>query len=476
MRINIIWFRDDFRLTDNPTLQLAARNAQALLCVAVNQAPNELNQWGETALPFARRSAHSSATWQQAAEGLHQQLHTLGQGLQLLDSVQAIADLVVALRTAHPGATISVLTQAIPAPYEQAHAWALRDALDDINAASGEPAPIELLEVDSADLLNGDELPFGQAHTLHKLPSVFTAFRQQVERAGMPVREWVPPPSALPLPPVGFEPPKQLGLAAAFDAQSTQQPPLHLPLHVPEQFDDPVHISERAGLAHVRWYFADQKAHSYKATRNGLMRTPQIGAGYATKLSPWLAKGCVSAATVWQALKAFEAQHGASNSSYWIGFELLWREHFRWLHKQHGQALYRARGLDNTASKKSACSKLPIKQQRAQFERWSTGQTEHAFVNAGMRELALTGYVSNRMRQILASYWLHECGGDWRMGAAWFEHTLIDFDAMSNTGNWLYIAGFGSDPKGGRKFDVDWQAKRYDADGRYTKRWALATQ
>lgn len=472
MRINIVWFRDDFRLTDNPTLHAAASNADALLCVALNQDPAEPNHWGETALPFERRSAHRRATWQQAADGLHQQLLVLGQGLQLLNSVQALGELVLALRNSHVGAVVSVVTQAIPAPYEQEQVWALCDALHAINASSVagvESAPVELVEVDSADLLIGEELPFGQAHTLHKLPSVFTAFRQQVERAGMPVRELLPAPTALPPAPNGFELPNNLAWAAALGAQ------LPLELSLPEQFDYPVQVSERAGIAHLQWYFADQKAHSYKATRNGLMRTSDTGAGYATKLSLWLAKGCVSAAAVWQALKTFEAEHGASNSSYWIGFELLWREHFRWLHKQHGLALYRAKGLDNRAGKKGASGKLPVKQQRLQFERWRTGQTDHALVNAGMRELALTGYVSNRMRQIVASYWLHECGGDWRIGAAWFEHTLLDFDTLSNTGNWLYIAGFGSDPKGGRKFDIDWQAKSYDADGSYTKRWALAT-
>jgi deoxyribodipyrimidine photo-lyase len=76
------------------------------------------------------------------------------------------------------------------------------------------------------------------------------------------------------------------------------------------------------------------------------------------------------------------------------------------------------------------------------------------------------------MRQVLASFWLYEYAGDWRLGAAWFEHTLLDYDVMSNTGNWLYIAGLGSDPKGGRRFDVAWQARTHDPQGVYTRRWS----
>jgi deoxyribodipyrimidine photo-lyase len=66
-----------------------------------------------------------------------------------------------------------------------------------------------------------------------------------------------------------------------------------------------------------------------------------------------------------------------------------------------------------------------------------------------MRELAATGYLSNRLRQLVASYLIHDLGCDWRAGAAWFEAQLIDYDVCSNQGNWLYIAGRGTDPAAG---------------------------
>ena len=88
-----------------------------------------------------------------------------------------------------------------------------------------------------------------------------------------------------------------------------------------------------------------------------------------------------------------------------------------------------------------------------------------------MRELGSTGYLSNRLRQIVASALIHELRGDWRAGAAWFEHCLIDFDVHSNQGNWAYIAGVGTDPRGGRHFNLDKQVREHDPNGAYRRRW-----
>ena len=91
-----------------------------------------------------------------------------------------------------------------------------------------------------------------------------------------------------------------------------------------------------------------------------------------------------------------------------------------------------------------------------------------------MRELAASGYLSNRLRQVAASYLLHELDDDWRAGAAWFEAQLVDYDVYSNQGNWLYIAGRGTDSRGGRRFNPDKQAAEYDADGAYRRLWGTA--
>jgi deoxyribodipyrimidine photo-lyase len=197
----------------------------------------------------------------------------------------------------------------------------------------------------------------------------------------------------------------------------------------------------------------------YKQTRNGL-----YGLDYSTKWSPWLATGALSPRQAWAAVKAHEKIHGANESTYWIGFELLWRDHFRWMHLKHGRKMYRFKGL----------SRQPVLKphhQAEKFTAWCTGNTGHEFIDAGMRELISTSYVSNRMRQNLASYLIHDLACDWRAGAAWFESKLIDYDVYSNQGNWLYLSGHGTDPRGVRRFNADKQAKDYDPEGVYRAMW-----
>ena len=84
--------------------------------------------------------------------------------------------------------------------------------------------------------------------------------------------------------------------------------------------------------------------------------------------------------------------------------------------------------------------------------------------------------MSNRLRQVAASYLIHELAGDWRAGAAWFEAQLIDYDVYSNQGNWLYIAGRGTDPRGGRRFNPQKQAREHDPDGRYRQAWGCSSE
>ena len=195
----------------------------------------------------------------------------------------------------------------------------------------------------------------------------------------------------------------------------------------------------------------------YKETRNQL-----IGMDYSSKFSAWLALGCISARDIAAQLNEYENFHGANDGTYWLWFELLWRDYFRFIHFKYGQKLYHASGLTG----------IPVSPSDVpSFEQWRTGNTGTELVDAGMRELHQSGYLSNRMRQIVASYWIYDMKGDWRAGAAWFESQLIDYDVYSNQGNWLYIAGRGTDPRGGRPFNVAKQTQDHDSQGVYRKLW-----
>ncbi len=144
-------------------------------------------------------------------------------------------------------------------------------------------------------------------------------------------------------------------------------------------------------------------------------------------------------------------------------FELLWRDFFRMMGKKHGNAIFHKGGTKGEAPQSRT--------DPAAFETWMNGLTGSPFVDANMRELALTGFMSNRGRQNVASYLAKDLRLDWRLGAEYFESVLIDYDVTSNWCNWNYVAGVGSDPREDRYFNILTQARRYDEDGAYVKLW-----
>jgi deoxyribodipyrimidine photo-lyase len=83
----------------------------------------------------------------------------------------------------------------------------------------------------------------------------------------------------------------------------------------------------------------------------------------------------------------------------------------------------------------------------AKLEAWKEGRTGYPFIDANMRELKHSGWMSNRGRQVVASFLVRDLGLDWRHGAEHFESYLLDHDPCSNWGNWQYCAGVGADPR-----------------------------
>lgn len=436
----LYWFRNDLRLHDQRGLIAAASEASELALVYLHDARHDRpSAW----LPFADRRM-----------GLHRRR-------VLADTLNDLQSRLAGYRSAgHPNADrpqhVAVLSgggiellieharrlgiqrihcEQIAAPEEQADVAALR------------AAGLEVHTHWQSSLLEPDDLPF----KIEQLPRVFTRFRETVERATVSPRPVIAAPARLPPPPDAA--PCEFSIEAALGVSGVA---------VDSRSAFPYSSArcgggETAALAHLQDYFKSDKPQSYKITRNGL-----VGLDYSTKFSPWLASGAVSPRRVFEALRAHEALHGANESTYWIWFELLWRDYFRLLHLQHGQHLYRAGGLSSQG--------VP-RHDRSAFMQWCNGATGERFIDAGMRELALTGYLSNRLRQNVASYLVHDQSGDWRAGAAWFEHQLVDFDIYSNQGNWLYVSGRGTDPRVGRRFEPDRQARQYDIDGAYRRLW-----
>jgi deoxyribodipyrimidine photo-lyase len=433
----LYWFRNDLRLHDQPALLKAAAhataNGQALLLVYVHTPEQDTPAaWG-----FRRMGTHRRRFLADTLQDLHNALQALGQTLVLLHGT-VHTTLAECARRVHAN---TVFCEDIAAPEEQDQVQALR------------AADLTVHPVWQSSLLEPADLPFAVAD----LPQVFTTFRQRVEAAGLRPRPPQPAPTQLPAPPdVELHTLPGWANNPAQLLQTTEGHGAHERSNFP--YTQPhCRGGETKALDHLQNYLTPPWPDRYKQTRNALQ-----GQHTSSHWSPWLATGAVSARTIWAALQAYEQEHGANDGTYWLWFELLWRDYFRFLHQQHGRQLYAAKGLSSLP---------PPSHFSKDFQRWCDGQTGEPIVDAGMRELAATGFTSNRMRQIVASYLVHDLACDWRAGAAWFESQLVDFDVYSNQGNWLYISGRGTDPRQGRRFNPAKQTKDHDPQGRYRQVW-----
>lgn len=297
-------------------------------------------------------------------------------------------------------------------------------------------------------LFHPEDIPFD---SFNNIPEVFTAFRKKLEKYAA-VRPCPPLPIARSADNMAFNVTllpslEQLG----FQSFSTDS-----------RSAFPFKGGETEALDRIQNYFWKTKNLAiYKKTRNGL-----VGEAYSSKLSPWLANGSISPRTIYWEIEQFEQEVQKNQDTYWLKFELIWRDYFKYISLKHGNKIFKIGGLLNKNYEWGTDETL-----KAQ---WINGNTKHPFVNANMKELALTGWMSNRGRQNVASFWAKEIIQDWRIGAAYFESMLLDYDIHSNWGNWMYNSGVGNDPRD-RKFNIGRQAEMYDPSGKFQKLWLQET-
>lgn len=220
----------------------------------------------------------------------------------------------------------------------------------------------------------------------------------------------------------------------------------------------PFEGGENSALKRLLSYFSETNNIShYKETRNGL-----VGIDYSSKFSAFLADGSLSAVTIYHEIKRYEKEFGANDSTYWLIFELLWRDFFKYISLQHQDSIFRKNGISN--------KKYVAENDEEIISRWKEGKTDSDFVNANMLELKHTGWMSNRGRQNVASYFCKTLKQDWRIGAVYFEEMLTDYDVHSNYGNWMYVAGVGNDHRD-RIFNPEKQAEMYDSNQEFRQLW-----
>jgi len=427
MKTSIVWFKTDLRLHDNETLIKAISQSDEIIPVYCFDESNFVT----TEFGFKKTGNFRAQFLLESLADLDRNLRAKGSGLLIIKGRPEveIPKIVQQYRATKVFAKKEV-------SYEEKQTEAkVQEELFKLKC--------ELKIFSTSTLYHAEDLPF----SIKDIPDVFTNFRKKTEKDAI--------------------------IRAAFDAPKEIKSPEIEPLQLPtlkelglnfEPIDSRAVLQFKGGetkaIARLNHYFFETKCISeYKETRNGL-----VGANYSSKFSAWLALGCISPRFIYDELKKYETQFEANESTYWLVFELLWRDYFRFMMKKYNSKFFQQAGIQDKGI-------IVNKHNTHQLQEWIDGKTGVDFVDANMKELKLTGFMSNRGRQNVASYLCNDLKLDWRFGAAYFEQQLIDYDVCSNWGNWAYLAGVGNDPRGNRYFNINKQSTDYDKNKKYRDLW-----
>lgn len=404
--IAVVWLQHDIRIHDNAPLKAALDSGLPVVFVYAKTFNHK--RFKVNASPLKK------AYLNQTLEALRQLCEPYNIPLLVYEN-----DIITALNLL--GKTMKIA---------QVYAYASdsifeKDAQDQVKKAW----PITLFE--GRTLIHFSDAPFSVFDT----PRSFTNFRKRVESrffVRKPIQVTLKRQEPLPI-------------------NSTKLDLLEVPLIV--------EAGEKAGLKRLSYYLEEtHKIKTYKETRNGMDDFDD-----STKFSFYISVGALSVRTIYFKIKEYENTYGKNDSTYWVIFELLWRDFFKYQEKKDPFKMVHKHGIQEKV--------IDWPNHPSFLEAIKTGKTGYPLIDANILELLSTGYMSNRGRQNVASFWVKNLGLDWRLGEAFFEHHLLDYDVASNTGNWQYITGIGNDSMPFRYFDVMGQGARYDQNHAYLLKW-----
>ena len=459
MRV-IHWFRSDLRLEDNAGLAAACRRAGELVPVFVL----------DDTLVRRHREAHP-------------RLRFLASCLrELTRALEASGSRLVVLR----GAPDRCLPQFVHAckgslvtwnrdygPYAKRRDRAVRRAL--------ERDGVEVRTYKDRVVFEGDEVRTGKGEAY----SVYTPYRRawwRRYRAEPPGETRVP----APLPPSVDTASLPSVRGSAFDGltDARRDGPARAPAgvagSVPGDRTHPHHPPETAGLAGAAGTAVRAATFPLGGASTARKRLDTFLGGAArryhldrdlpaiagtSRLSPWLRFGAVSVRECIRAGLALaqdeaEAREGVAK---WLD-ELVWREFYHSVLDAHPRVL--------AGPFRTNCEAIEWDSRPDRLQAWQAGMTGYPLVDAGMRELAATGWMHNRVRMVVASFLAKDLHIDWRDGERWFMRRLVDGDPANNNGGWQWAASTGTDAQPWfRIFNPTAQGERFDPEGGYVRRW-----
>ena len=422
MKRSIYWFRKNLRINDNPSLYNAIRDNDELIMIYIKDyntyTPEGLgiSQMGR----FRKKFLDESVTdLKKSLKSKEMFLHVLeGDKFKIFEEIRDKLDIN------------SIYCSKEVGWYEE------RDEirLSNIN--------FQLKMFEDSHLVEEKEIPFN----LENLPLIFTPFRKKVEKNSS-IRGLI---NGLPKIKKVY---KDLNFTSSSRIEIDN-------IKINKNSAHPFKGGENEALKRVKSYIWDtHNIANYKNTRNGL-----IGKEYSSKFSAYLSLGCVSPVTIYHEVKRYEKEIKKNSSTYWLIFELMWREFFRYVARKGGKNIFLLNGINGNIFNRSFNSNIE------NYNKWINGKTGQEFIDANMIELNSTGFMSNRGRQNVASYLINELDLNWRWGAAYFESKLIDYDVASNWCNWMYMAGVGNNVRNWA-FNPLKQSEVYDKRENYRSIW-----
>ncbi len=387
----LLWFKNDLRLHDNETLTKAINSGKNVLPVYVF----DPKVYRNLKLGFPKTDAVRLEFAKQCVADLRKNLQELGGNLMVV-----VGDPVIE----------------IPKLCE---VYSCNIIFSEQEFATEEKRQIEKIERDLPEyrafdftwgrtLYHLDDIPYKTA----KIPLTSKAYRINTTK-NTEVRETIPKPKKISC--ISIDQDKWGVLPTYKDLGFSEKRNFALTY---------VEGGETKALKRLNYYlFGSEQLTNYRWTRNR-----SLGLEYSSKFSPYMALGCLSPRTIYEAVKRYEIEIKKNQSTWWIVFEMVWRDYFTFKLMRFQNQVYQTEGYTNKTKAFTNDPEL--------FKRWCEGATGIPFIDAHMRQLNETGFMSNRGRVNCSSFLVYDYQVDWTWGASYFESKLIDYDVASNWMNW----------------------------------------
>ena len=426
-KIALVWFKTDLRLHDNETLYKAVKNHEKIIPVYCF----DPRHFEENAFGFKKTGNFRANFIIESLRNLEKSLKEIGGHLfYLLGNPEEVIPQVAfryGIRDVYAKKEVS---------YDEKH---IQQKLEKQLWKRG----IALKEYSTSTLFKADDLPF----TIKDIPDHYADFKKAVETESN-----VRPP---------YEVPNEISIQK-IDSYSMEEVMQRLdikPVHPDNRTSFPFHGGEDEALKRLNEFIWEKKLiNEFEKNKYNF-----IGPDNSTKFSGWLAQGCLSPKYIYKEVTDYQKQHGKSSSSNLLLEELIMRDYYRFIMKKYKDKIHEIIGVSPQF--------FLTAEQHNRLKDWINGNTGMDLVDAGMKELKKTGFLSYQLRLNVASYFATELNLDWRLGASYFEEVLIDYDVCNNWGNWSNIAGYGLDTKEFKPVNPQKQAKLLDPEGEYRRLW-----